>query len=142
MTAFWRWAEQRGTPSFFRHLDVFEGAAAALDDLSEVHDIVILTGKPEWAVHDTYAWIAEQQLPTREVHVTDDKWLVACDVYLEDSPEQLAELARFRPEAEVCRFVRPWNEPIPGVHDVDGWPAFTRFVGRLAGLSIGAPLSA
>mgnify|MGYP001811917705 FL=1 len=142
MRAFWEWAEQRGTPSFFRHLDLFEGATDALEDLSKVHDLVILTGKPDWAVHDTYSWIAEHGLPTREVHVPDDKWLVPCDIYLDDSPEQLAELARFRPEAEVCRFVRPWNTSMPGVRDIDGWPAFTRFVGHLTDQSVGASLSA
>jgi len=142
MAAFWQWAEQRGTPSFFRHLDIFPGACDALDDLSKLHDIVILTGKPDWAVHDTYAWIAERHLPSREVHITDDKWLVECDLYLDDSPVQLAELARLRPEAAICRFVRPWNEPVPGTYDIADWPALVRLVGHLTDQSGAVRLSA
>ncbi len=133
MDAFWTWARDHfGDGSLFRHLDTYADAVPALERLAKAgHDIVIITTKPDWAVSDTYAWIADNRLPTREVHITWRKWQVPCDVYLEDAPHQLRRIHRARPEAVVCRFVRPWNDPIPGVHDVASWKGFLQLVDGL-----------
>ncbi len=48
--------------------------------------VVVITTKPHWAVHDTFALAGRQALPTREVHVTAQQWLVDSDVDLEDNP--------------------------------------------------------
>ncbi len=132
MREFWHWARGGDGPSIFRDLDTFPGAVETLRALSMRHDIVIVTTKPGWAIHDTFAWIADKRIPTREIHVTSTKWKVACDVYLEDSPHQLATLLEHRPDAAVCRYVRPWNRPMPGVIDVAGWDEFAGLIGELA----------
>ncbi len=129
---FWRWAHRDEGPSLFRSLDPYPDALEVLASLNREHQIVILTAKPSWAVPDTFAWIAEHRLPTREVHILAQKWMVKCDVYLDDSPQQLHDLAYNRPEATVCRFVRPWNRSYPGVVDVDGWRAFADLVNELS----------
>jgi 5'(3')-deoxyribonucleotidase len=127
MEAFWDWVRQR---RLFRHLQPLPGALDGLGKLArEGHDIVILTAKSDWAVPDTLRWIADQALPTREIHFTEDKHLVVCDVYLDDSPVQLVRLREHRPEALVCRMVAPWNEPVPGAVDVTGWSDFLTVVG-------------
>jgi 5'(3')-deoxyribonucleotidase len=132
MERFWEWARGEDAGSLFRHLDPYPGALGALAALDRAgHDIVVLTTKPGWAVHDTFAWIADHRIPTREVHVIERKWRVPCDVYLDDAPHVLTGLHRNRPEAAVCRFVRPWNRPMPGVHDVAEWDAFTALVDAL-----------
>jgi hypothetical protein len=82
-------------------------------------------------VHDTFAWIAEHRLPTREVHITREKWMVDCHVYLDDAPHVIEDLKATHPERTVCRFVRPWNSPVPGAVDVVGWEEFEELVGRL-----------
>jgi 5'(3')-deoxyribonucleotidase len=130
---FWSWAAGHGGSSIFRHLDPYPGAVETLRALVDAgNDIVILTQKPTWAIADTFAWIGEHRLPTREVHILADKGQVACDVYLDDAPHQLQRLRMVRPEATVCRFVRPWNEPVPGAVDIDSWTAFRDLVeGRL-----------
>ncbi len=128
---FWRWARRGDGPSIFRWFQPYPGAVEAIETLAGDHDIVILTVKPDWAVHDTLAWIAEHRIPTREIHLRDDKWRVPCDVYLDDSPFQLPDLVRHRPGAEVCRYVRPWNEPVPGARDVTGWDGFLAVVRSL-----------
>lgn len=132
MGAFWDWASGHGKGSVFRHLETYDGSVEALGRLYQDHEIVILTTKPEWAIHDTLAWLSEHRIPTREVHMLEDKWRVPCDVYLDDAQHQLAAIHRNRPEAAVCRFVRPWNNPAPGVHDIDGWDQFEAFVRRIA----------
>jgi 5'(3')-deoxyribonucleotidase len=126
MRAFWRWA--RGSderPSIFRHLDPYPGAVETLRELDGAgHEIVIVTTKPRWARTDTFRWLADHDLPTAEVHMIERKYLVDCDVYLDDSPHVLPDLVRHRPGALVCRFVRPWNRPVVGSLDVTSWPEF------------------
>jgi len=96
--------------------------------LSGAHKIVIITTKPRWATAETFAWIADNEIPTREVHITRRKWEVDCDVYLDDGPHNLDSLVLERPDRTVCRFIRPWNEPVPGAIDVDSWDIFETLV--------------
>ena len=128
---FWRWARGGDRPTIFRHLPTYDGALETLQGLARAHDIVIITTKPRWAVSDTFAWIAENDVPTREVHMTSKKYLVDCDVYLEDSPHQVTTLVKRRPDDIVCRFVRPWNDPIDGAIDVGSWDDFVSLLASL-----------
>jgi 5'(3')-deoxyribonucleotidase len=133
MDEFWEWAADHGGATLFRHLDTYPHSVESLRALaSDGHEIVILTAKPDWAVHDTFAWIAEHRLPTREVHILEDKWRVACDVYLDDAPHQVLRIHRARPESLTCRFVRPWNGPVPGTRDVHDWEGFVEVIRGLA----------
>ena len=133
MGDFWRWARNHGGASVFRHLEAYRGAVDTLRQLNrDGHDIVILTAKPDWAVHDTFEWLADHRVPTREVHCLDDKWRIDCDVYLDDSPYVVPDLVRERPDDVVCRFVRSWNGPVDGAVDVHDWDEFAALVARLA----------
>lgn len=128
MQAFWQWVHER---QVFRHLDPIPGAVEALVTLADQgHQVVILTAKPDRTIPDTLRWIADQAIPTREIHFIHDKHLVACDVYLDDSPVVLPELVDHRPEALVCRMVAPWNQPVPGAVDVADWSEFLGLVGQ------------
>jgi 5'(3')-deoxyribonucleotidase len=129
MDAFWEWARS-GPKSIFRDLPIFEGAAEAMARLSTEHRIVIVSSKFDWAIPDTLAWLSEHRLPAREIHFVWDKATVPCDVYLEDAPHNLEALVARRPEALVCRMVRPWNRPLPGAHDVADWSEFEAAVGE------------
>ena len=129
---FWDWVKTREGGSIFRHLEPYEEAVPALTRLTRAgHDVVIITTKPDWAVHDTFAWIAEHRIPTHEVHMTREKWQVPCDVYLDDAPHQLTTIHAARPDALTCRFVRPWNDPLPGVLDVEDWASFETAISSL-----------
>jgi 5'(3')-deoxyribonucleotidase len=134
MDAFWSWAQDHGGHSVFRYLEAYPGATETLRALNgEGHDIVIVTAKPDWAVHDTLEWLADHRVPMRQIHFTEDKHTVACDVYLDDAPHQVRELAEHRgATATVCRFVRAWNQPVAGAHDVHGWQEFHDLVRTLA----------
>ncbi|MGH3440877.1 MAG: 5' nucleotidase, NT5C type [Nitriliruptorales bacterium] len=131
MDEFWSWARAE-RPSFFRDLPVVPGALETLQELARRrHRIVVITAKPRWAVPDTLAWLAEHELPVDEVHFTFDKPSVPADVYLDDAPSFLRGLVERRPGATVCRFVRPWNEPVGGAVDVAGWTEFAEVVEEL-----------
>ncbi len=124
VSGFWKWARNDGGPSFFRHLPVFPDALGALNRLSRSHAIVIITTKPTWATSETFAWLADNRIPTREVHITEEKWRVDCDVYLDDGPHNLKALVVERSDKITCRFVRSWNEPVAGAVDIESWSAF------------------
>lgn len=129
MDEFWSWARTSGGgASIFRVLQPYHGAIAALQRLARRHRVVIVTTKPDFAVHDTFEWLAEHRVPTNEVHIVDEKWTVPCDVYLDDADHNLAALRAKRPDAVVCRYVRPWNDAHDGVIDVDDWSDFERIV--------------
>lgn len=131
MGEFWEWAKDHDGHTLFRHLDVYPGAVEALTRLARRHDVVIVTSKPDWAVSDTFAWLGDHRIPTREVHILADKWRVACDVYVDDAPHILRSLVRHRPQATVCRFARPWNSPVEGTHTVETWDDVDRLVDGL-----------
>lgn len=132
MQGFWDWARGHGQGSIFRHLETYDDAVPALERLAKAgHEIVIITTKPKWAIHDTFAWIADHRIPTREVHMTWEKWKVPCDIYLDDAPHVIEAIHDARPESLMCRFVRAWNQPVPGVRDVADWADFEAVVHSL-----------
>ncbi|MDX2382314.1 MAG: hypothetical protein QNM02_21465 [Acidimicrobiia bacterium] len=125
MSQFWRWAATAGEgASIFRVLDPYPDSIETLRRLTKQHRVVIVTTKPDFAVHDTYAWLAEHRVPSTEVHIVDDKTTVSCDVYLEDADHNLEDLRAVHPGALVCRFVRPWNQAHDGVVDIARWSEF------------------
>jgi 5'(3')-deoxyribonucleotidase len=133
MSRFWRWARTCADGnSLFSELEPYPGALDALNRLARRNRVVILTTKPSYAVHDTLAWLAEQRVPTTEVHITEDKASVPCDVYLDDADHNLERLVAARPESVVCRFVRAWNRPATGAVDVTSWAEFEAVVARVA----------
>ena len=129
LSEFWDWAGAAGGgPSVFRNLTAYPGALETLNELALNHDIIVLSMKPDWAAADTCAWIADHRVPTREIHLLRDKWRVECDVYLDDSYHALTALVEHRPDAIVCRYVRPWNEPVDGARDIHNWSEFCSFI--------------
>lgn len=129
MESFWDWFRNGDGPSGFRHLEPYPTAVETINRLAgDGYEIVILTHKFDWAVADTFAWLSDVGMPSREVHIREDKHAVECDVYLDDSPIVLPAIAAARPDALICRFVRPWNRPVAGVADVDGWDTFETLV--------------
>ena len=96
------------------------------------HQVVVVTTKPDFAVGDTYEWIERHRIPAAEIHILEDKWLVACDVYLDDGPHVLPGLVEHRPQSTVCRYVRPWNRPVRGALDVHSFNEFRDVVDHLA----------
>jgi 5'(3')-deoxyribonucleotidase len=134
MSEFWSWsATAGGGRSIFRDLEPFPDALDALGRLARRHHVVIVTTKPSFAIHDTFEWIGERRVPTREVHIVNDKSSVGCDVYLDDADHNLDAYRRVHPGALVCRYVRPWNRPRDGIVDVEGWDQFERLVDDRAG---------
>ena len=131
MAQFWDWARGQGH-SPFRDAPALPGAVEAVRRIARRHRLVIVSSKFEWAIPDSLAWLADHDIPAREVHFLWDKSLADCDIYLDDAPHILRRLVVTRPGATVCRMVWAWNEPLPGVVDVHSWAEFEALVERVA----------
>jgi 5'(3')-deoxyribonucleotidase len=131
MDEFWAWARGDGR-STFRDAPALPGAVEAVDRIAQRHRLVIVSSKFPWAIPDSLAWLADHAVRAREVHFLWDKGVADCDVYLDDAVHVLRQLVAARPDAMVCRMVRPWNEPVPGTIDIESWDAFEALVDELA----------
>lgn len=133
MDEFWEWSSDLDGHSVFWHLEPFAGAVEALRSLADAgHHVIVVTTKPDFAIEDTYDWVERHRIPAAEIHILEDKWLVDCAIYLDDGPHVLPGLVQNRPASTVCRYIRPWNDPVPGAVDVTGFGEFREVVDRLA----------
>jgi 5'(3')-deoxyribonucleotidase len=130
---FWEWSSDLDGRSVFWHLEPFPGAVEALRSLVDAgHEIVVITTKPDFAIDDTHEWIERHGIPAAEIHILEDKWEIPADAYLDDGPYVLPGLVENRPNSAVCRYVRPWNDPVQGAIDVADFVEFRAVVDRLA----------
>ena len=136
MAEFWSWAQGDGV-STFRHAPPLPGAIEGIQRIGQRHRVAIDSSKFEWAIPDSLAWLADHDVPAREVHFLWDKSLAECDVYLDDAPHQLRELREKVPDATICRMVHPWNDPVAGVVDVHDWAEFEGVVDEVAAARVG-----
>ena len=119
---FWNWAKNFNGYSIFRNLKTYKNAVEVLIELSMAgNEIVILSSKPWWSIHDTLIWLGENKIPSKEIHFIEDKWNVNCDVYIDDAPHQLENFVNHVPEKLILRFVRPYNRPVSGTKDLNDW---------------------
>ena len=66
---FWEWAKEINGSSIFRNLETYENSVEVLTKLAlSGHEIVILSSKPWWSIHDTLMWLGENKIPSREIH--------------------------------------------------------------------------
>ena len=119
---FWKWAKDINGSSIFRNLDIYEDSLEVLYDLSKMgHEIVIISSKPWWSIHDTLMWLGEKKIPKKEIHFIEDKWKIDCDVYIDDAPYQLDNYVKNLKNKVIIRFVRKYNNPVTGVLDLNEW---------------------
>jgi len=103
----------------YLNIPVFPGASEKLWALSdEGHDIHIVTSRfvghrrNNRVVHHTAEWLDKNDIPYRSIHFVKDKFLLKCDVFVDDAPTNIEKLreAGF----EVIIYDAPYNRDIPG----------------------------
>lgn len=133
----WRWAAAL-RPGLFGRLEPILGAMEGLQYVkSQGHEIVIVTAKPDWAVTETIDWLSKYNVPAREVHITHDKWKVACDVYVDDADHNIVSLVKNRPESKVIRYVQPWNQHRRGSISARNWGEVAQIIDEIDELDRG-----
>jgi 5'-nucleotidase len=131
----------------FRSMPVVAGAAETLWRLSDAGVwIRIVTHRlyANWghaiAVGDTVAWLDSVGIPYRDLCFLGDKPAVEADLYVEDAPHNLVELAATG--NPVVIFDQPYNREVPGPRARDWYEVESAVVAqRLAqGQVVQAPL--
>ena len=82
------------------------GSALKKEFSKEGHEVVILSSKPWWSIHDTLMWLGENKIPSREIHFIEEKWKVECDAYIDDAPHQIENYVRQVPDKLILRFCK------------------------------------
>jgi 5'(3')-deoxyribonucleotidase len=133
---FWNWVDS--VPGFWQSMPVEPGAQGAVYELKRAgHDLLVLTNRHERASVQTRFWV-EEHLPLGSVssihHIPGDKSIVDCQLYIDDNPERLLELAAKRPNVVI--FDQPWNQEVetkPGLIRCKGWKEVLEYVDFLSG---------
>lgn len=130
----WSWLWDEGVEQgLFRHGGAYPGTFAALDELSALGDITIITHRPQCAVSDTLDWIAFHKIVAPTIHILyreEKKSSVQpfCDIYVDDKVSNCVDLVENTPGL-VCLWDRPANKAqqrgLRGdIHIIDTWEQF------------------
>jgi uncharacterized HAD superfamily protein len=134
----WQWLWTEGIRlGLFRYGHLYPGTIQAVRRLAELGDVVLITHRPREAVTETCAWLGLLNLPISGLHLLTSQEpksivLPQCDVYLDDKPANVEELAANTPARLVCLMRRPWNSrylPWPErIREVYNWDEFIHLV--------------
>jgi 5'(3')-deoxyribonucleotidase len=133
---FWAWAES--VPEFWESMPAEPGAQGAVYELKRKgHELLVLTNRKDKASTPTKIWVLEQ-LPHGSItsihHIPGDKSVVDCQLYIDDNPRRLVELAAKKPNVVI--FDQPWNQEVetkPGLIRCKGWREVLEYVEFLSG---------
>ena len=112
----WRWLWDEGVKlGLFRYGHLYPGTIVAMRELAEIGELVIITHRPVSAVSDTLAWLSFLDLPFAGVHILTNQEPKSsvhpqCDIYIDDKPENVEDLAVHTHAEMVVMPDRPWNQ--------------------------------
>ena len=109
----WLWDDGIINHGLFRSGHIYTGSLEALDKLSKIGNIIIITSRPEIARADTLHWLAFHRIPASHIvmlHNGEPKSSVRphCDMYVDDNVENCIDLYAHT-KGEVLMWDRPWN---------------------------------
>lgn len=115
-------------PGFFADLEPIEGCVPALDRLSSVCELVVVTASPKAAVKDKLHWVERNltMVPRGNVVVTYRKDLVRGDFMMDDAPKNL----RNHPATRIM-LDYPYNRDFHACHRVHSWAEAEALIYRL-----------
>ncbi|MFQ5772697.1 MAG: hypothetical protein ACE5HX_19335, partial [bacterium] len=71
----------------FRYASLYKGAKTMMVDLQgDGHKLWVLTNQPRGTEKYTLDWLQEFGIPYDQICFVDQKHLIDCDIYLDDSP--------------------------------------------------------
>lgn len=115
----WKWLWDRGVSEYglFRYGFYYKDTPQAIRKLADYGDIILITHRPKTAVKDTLDWITYffRPLPLHGVHLLTSQEPKSgvkpeCDIYLDDKPENIDDLAENTSAKCVALMDREWNQ--------------------------------
>jgi 5'(3')-deoxyribonucleotidase len=107
------WWKQQVLSGMYLQARLYRGASDFIEELGRKHDIVIITSRLDvlpQVISDTAESLDYYKIPYKELHFIKEKYLVECDVYIEDSPPCIKELWQAHKNVIMPR--RPWNQEL------------------------------
>ena len=118
------WFKREARSIYLDHAYPYPYAAESLHYIKSMgHKIILISAQPNRLTMGlTMQWISKKSIPFDEIHFTDysSKAKVSCDIYIEDSPHQLSELAMAN--KVVFIYDQPWNRNAPAANRFHSWP--------------------
>jgi len=113
----------------YKHSLPYPGIQGIVNLASFGHDLIVITDQPNPATtRYTVEWIYDY-LPAKEIHITPNKHLVQCDIYMDDAPHHLKDFKDH--DLNYVIMSRPWNvneEDLNGAVRVDDLYAFEKLI--------------
>ena len=133
---FWRFVAEN--PEWFMGLEPIEGAAREVDAIDGMgHEVIFVTARNARYQDVTWRWLEANDFhPDHLVH-TSQKHEVGCDIYLDDSMDNI-DLLR-RNDKRAVLFMQPWNSEawwsrmlrgVDFVTSIHGWEQFSWLLHR------------
>lgn len=128
----WDWLWTEGVRlGLFRHGHLYPGTIKAVRRLAELGEVIVITHRSKFAVHDTLAWLAYQNLPLSGLHILTDRAPKStvrpeCDVYIDDKVDNCIDLFDNTKARLVALMDRDWNRECldPAIVRVKSWQEF------------------
>lgn len=133
----WKWLWSEGVKlGLFRYGHMVKGCRIGLQELTRKHKIEIVTHRPRRAVTDTMDWVSLffRDIPLDGFHMLSDgepKSVIACDILIDDKPENLAEWASHGRTGIILTQPWNWRYRMGRVHRAAGWKGVSEIVGSL-----------
>lgn len=115
----WKWLFSEGIhEGLFRYGHVVGGSIDGARALSELGDVVIITARPEEAVHDTIVWLGTMfdKVRLAGIHILsyDQKKSAVRplpDIYIDDASHNIDDIALHTPSnVRAILYDQPWNQ--------------------------------
>lgn len=110
----WEWLWSDGIKQgLFRHGHIYKGSIEALNELSKMGDIMIITNRPKASHPDTLDWLAFHKVPASRVIMLGPgankaDVLPHCNMYLDDKVTNCNQL-EIDTDGEILLWERPWS---------------------------------
>lgn len=110
-------------PGFFDDLVPLPGAVESIEELRESHEVLVCTAAagPDSA-RAKLEWCARHlDMDRKHVILTHRKELVACDVFVDDSPMNLIAMRDAQPGCHIIAMGYPYNRDLARAGVLDWW---------------------
>lgn len=101
------WFNSKHTKEIYMESPSFSGIDI-IDQIAEDNEIEIITNQPNPnTAQYTLQWLQNLNIPYNGLHFTKDKEFIDCDIYVDDSAEQILNLRNENKRVAVVD--QPWN---------------------------------
>lgn len=127
----WNWLEEQVKPEewdafwqadnvvFWDRIPPYMGSFKFLQALAKKGEVVVITSRPRFTRPATYFWLARyfdmELLAGVNFLKGKEKYLVKCDVLIEDNLDNAISYASYHLHSQICLMDKPYNQVAPNL---------------------------